>query len=207
MINSESKQIMMVFAKAPIPGQVKTRLGKDLGDKNAAIIYKKMLYAYLKKITRIPDITIQLWCYPDTRHPFFLKCARDFDVKLMRQSGSDLGRRMFYAFRHNARRGSSIMILSGTDIPAIGAHDIKKSIRHLHNKSDVVLMPTLDGGYGLIAMKKSLPTVFNNMVWSTSKVLEHTLQRLKRRRLSVHLLAHRRDIDDRQDYRQYRRGR
>jgi len=196
---------MMVFAKSPLPGKVKTRLAKGIGNKNATMIYKKMLYEHLKKISSIPDVSIQLWCYPDTRHPFFLRCARDFDMVLMRQSGADLGRRMSYAFRQNAMHGSRIMILSGTDIPGIEVHDIKMAIRHLKDKADVVLTPTLDGGYGLIAMKKSLPAVFTNMSWSTCWVLEQTLQRLKRLRLNVYLLQHRRDIDDRQDYRLYLR--
>lgn len=207
MNSQRSNQVMMVFAKAPNPGAVKTRLAKELGNKNAATIYKKLLYDYLKKMTRIPGIVIQLWCYPDTRHPFFIKCARDFDVVLMRQSGFDLGRRMFYAFRKNTRHGTGVMILTGTDIPAIEINDINRCIQQLRKQSDVVLIPTIDGGYGLIAMKKSLPVVFNNMLWSTNKVLEHTLQRLKRKRLKVYLLEHRRDIDDRHDYRQYLRGR
>lgn len=196
---------MMVFAKSPLPGKVKTRLAKSIGNKNATMIYKSMLYAYLKKLSLIPDVSIQLWCYPDTRHPFFIRCARDFEVVLMRQSGTDLGRRMHYAFRQNAMHGSGIMILTGADIPDIGVHDIKRSIQQLKNKTDVVLTPTLDGGYGLIAMTKSMPAVFNNMSWSTSSVLKQTLQRLKRLRLNVHLLEYRRDIDERQDYRLYLR--
>ena len=65
---SRLKQIpvMMVFAKAPVPGAVKTRLAKDVGYINAARIYKKMLYAYLEKICSVPDLAVQLWCSPDT---------------------------------------------------------------------------------------------------------------------------------------------
>ena len=195
--------VMIVFAKAPHPGDVKTRLAKDVGNINAARIYKKMLRAYLEKVCGIPGLAVQLWCSPGTQHPFFMQCARDFDITLYRQAGHDLGSRMSNAFRRNVIHGSNIMLLSGTDIPGIGKEDISQAIDHLENNIDVVITPTLDGGYGMIAMKSAHAFLFQNMLWSVPDVLQHTCQRLRRRQLSFELLAYKRDVDNRQDYQHY----
>ena len=195
--------VMMVFAKAPLPGAVKTRLAKDVGNINAARIYKKMMRTYLEKICSIPGLTVQLWCSPDVQHPFFMQCARDFDIALYRQSGRDLGCKMSNAFRRNVMFGNNIMLLSGTDIPGIGEDDITQAIEHLENNIDVVLTPTLDGGYGMIAMRSCKTFLFQNMLWSVPNVLQHTCQRIRRRQLSFELLAYKQDIDNRQDYKDY----
>lgn len=195
----------MVFAKAPLPGNVKTRLANDLGNINAANIYKNLLHQFLDKVTRLPGLSVQLWCYPNTRHPFFLRCARDFDLHMVRQSGNELGSRMHFAFKYNDKKGVPVKILVGTDIPGIGRRDIKLAIQYLQGQTDVVLTPTFDGGYGLIAMKKASNVVFSNMQWSTPRVFQQTLQRLMKQHFQVKLLEYRRDIDGRKDYRHYRK--
>ena len=134
-----------------------------------------------------------------------MQCARDFDIVLHRQSGHDLGCRMSNAFRRNALHGKNIMLLSGTDIPGIGKDDISQAIEYLENNIDVVLTPTLDGGYGMIAMKNSQPSLFRNMLWSVPDVLLQTCQRLRRRQLSFELLTYKQDVDNRQDYKHYMR--
>ncbi len=190
--------VLMIFAKAPIAGQVKTRLGCSLGMRKAANIYQQMLYALLEKLSQLTDIKIQLWCSPDTRHPFFRRCAREFDIELKRQLGYDLGQRMSHAFRVN--RSNHYGVLIGADIPGIDNAVIVETLGMMHRGADIVLLPTEDGGYGLIAMSQPHPHLFTHMCWSTSMVLQQTLARIKHRRLKYRLLDRLADIDTKSDY-------
>jgi rSAM/selenodomain-associated transferase 1 len=200
--NDRSDIVVMVFAKAPVPGKVKTRLGRSLGMRRASSIYQKMLFQFLEKLTATNTVTLQLWCYPDTRHPFFRKCARELNVSLRRQQGFDLGSRMLHAFRTN--RSYHFSILTGSDIPGIDVLEIEQSVSLLQDKMDVVFLPTEDGGYGLVAMTRPYPELFCNMVWSTEKVLRQTLSRANRRGLVYSLLDSMPDIDKKSDYITYK---
>ena len=191
----------MVFAKAPIPGQVKTRLGYSLGKRRAAHIYQQLLYEMLAKLSSCRDISLELWCYPDTRHPFFRKCAREFDLVLRRQQGADLGSRMLHAFRVN--KSYRYAVLSGSDIPDLDCTHIEQSVRLLEGKADIVLLPTVDGGYGLVAMTGLFPGLFTNMKWSTERVLRQTVSRATKKGLRYRLLHNLSDIDDKSDYIRY----
>ncbi len=204
---NSSKQLItvMVFAKAPIAGEVKTRLGKALGMRQASMIYQKLLFQLLNKLHESKICRIELWCYPNTRHPFFQKCARDFNLSLRKQTGSDLGLRMMNAIKSGLCR-NRFALLMGSDIPTIEIKDIELVSQYIHAKSDVVIIPTHDGGYGLIAMRKSCPELFKNMHWSTKSVLEQTLLRIKRKGLACKLLSAKPDIDIKTDYIAYLRS-
>lgn len=189
---------LIIFAKAPLPGKVMTRLGKSIGMRQASAIYKRMLYRLIGRLVAGHDYSIELWCSPDTKHPFFRKCSREFDIDLKSQHGSGLGERMMNAFRESARE-SAKTILIGSDIIAMDVSDIELTINHL-DSCDVVLMPTFDGGYGMIAMKNTSPHLFMNMEWSTPGVLNKTVARVSRLGLDYRLLDTRRDVDTHKDY-------
>lgn len=193
----------MVFVKSPLPGRVKTRLGKDIGTRNAAQLYKKMLYQFLEKLSQNNKCMLELWCYPDTKHPFLRKCARDFNLVLKRQSGDDLGSKMNNAIRQSLKNYKQC-VLVGSDIPDIDSTDIHQARQYLRDEDGVVILPTQDGGYGLIAMNTYLPILFRNMKWSTPVVMKHTLQRAKKNNIKYHLLAEKMDIDTKADWRRYK---
>ncbi len=193
----------MVFAKAPIPGKVKTRLGRKLGMRNAARIYQDILYNFLQAMVLTDNVTVQLWCYPDSHHPFFHKCARDLGIVLKRQTGDDLGARMLHAFKANL--SFDFCVLTGSDIPGINSVMVRQSVTLLKNRRDVVFLPTEDGGYGLIALTGPCPALFRNMKWSTEKVLQQTISRARRRGLVYSLLTSLPDIDNKSDYINYLR--
>lgn len=195
---------VMVFAKAPVVGEVKTRLGKDLGMRQAATIYRKLLFKCLKKLNDSKICRIELWCYPTTRHPFFLECARVFNLSLRKQQGPDLGLRMLNAFKDSLLR-DEFALLIGSDIPSIEISDIECVKQYMQANTDIVMIPTCDGGYGLIAMKYPHPEIFKNMQWSTTSVLDQTLLRICRKKLLYKLLPAKPDIDNKTDYIAYRR--
>lgn len=194
---------VLVFAKSPLPGKVKTRLAKGIGARNATRIYKMMLYELLSKLNRCSDHQLELWCYPDAKHPFFRKCARDFDLVLKKQSHGDLGSKMNNAFRSSLKKYESCVLL-GSDIPGIDHDDIHQARQFLSQGSDVVILPTGDGGYGLIAADQCVPALFRNMSWSTSTVMKNTLLRAKKNNIKYRLLNEKVDIDTIDDWRQYK---
>ena len=195
--------VVAVFAKSPLPGKVKTRLGKDIGSRNAVRIYKKMLYTVLSNITKHKECTVELWCSPDTKHPFIRACARDFGVILKKQNGKDLGERMYNAFKQSLRK-YDYCVLIGSDIPDINHEDIRQSGMLIHDNVDVVVLPTDDGGYGLIATGKRIPTLFSGLTWSTESVLEKTCQKIRKKNYQYQLLDSKMDIDTKKDLRRYR---
>lgn len=195
--------VITVFAKSPLPGNVKTRLGKDIGSRNAVRLYKKMLYKVLSNITKYNDYNVELWCAPDTKHPFIRQCSREFDITLKKQNGKDLGERMYYAFKKSLSK-YQYCILIGSDIPDISIDDIEKSYSLLSDTTDVAIMPTNDGGYGLIATGKRMPSLFRGLSWSTKSVLEKTRRKITKKGYRYQLLSSKMDIDTKQDLRQYR---
>ena len=88
---------LLIFAKAPVPGQVKTRLAGRLGPRGAAELYKKLLRRTLAMAAAARLCPLELWGAPDARHGFFIACQRDYGVRLRRQSSGDLGRRIHHA--------------------------------------------------------------------------------------------------------------
>ena len=164
-----------VFAKAPVPGQVKTRLAPLLGEEGAARLHEALLLRALTVATESRVGPVELWCAPDASHPFFLRCARDFGVTLHVQQGADLGARMATAFEH-ARRDGAGLVLIGSDCPALTPADLQDAAAAVANH-DAVFMPAEDGGYVLVAMARPAP-VFEGIEWSVSTVMARTRARL-----------------------------
>src|SRR5512132_1851869 len=96
-----------VFAKAPVPGQVKTRLAALLGPDGAAGLHAGLVRHALSTAAQSRIGAVELWCSPDESHPFFERCATDFGARLVRQEGADLGARMANAFARTLAEGSA----------------------------------------------------------------------------------------------------
>ena len=184
----------MVFARAPIPGQTKTRLIPALGEAGAARLHAEMIYQSLEKATALRNVEAELWCTPDTNHRFFVSCADTYEVQLRQQSGSDLGERMRNAFAASPDRSPGV-ILIGSDCPELTVNDLKRTMRILHNEAEVVLGPATDGGYVLIALRRPVPDLFADMPWGSDQVAELTRGRLRDLGMRWRELPARNDID------------
>jgi hypothetical protein len=165
--------VLQVFAKAPIPGRVKTRLIPKLGKLGAANLHKQLVWHCLQKFSDL--FSIQLWCAPDEHHPFFQTCQTDFGVSLHCQQGADLGERMTYAL---ASVIPTPAILIGSDCPSLNVQTISDAFAALQHDNLVVLAPAEDGGYVLIGMQRIIPELFVDMPWGTDQVLTITRARL-----------------------------
>ncbi len=186
-----------VFAKAPVPGAVKTRLIPVLGAEGAAELHEAMVRYALTVATHAMLGPVELWCMPDTSHPFLGKCARDFRVSLHRQEGPDLGARMALAFAR-AQADGDRMVLIGSDCPALKSADLEDAARALLTH-DAVLTPAEDGGYVMVALAGAAP-IFHDMVWGGADVMEQTRARLESADLRWVEMETLWDVDRPEDY-------
>ncbi|RKZ46735.1 MAG: glycosyltransferase [Candidatus Parabeggiatoa sp. nov. 3] len=182
---------LLVFAKAPQLGQVKTRLINHLGEQGAADLHQQLVKHCLQKFSNV--FSTQLWCAPDESHPFFQTCHAEFGVSLHRQIGSDLGDRMAYALASSAPA-----VLIGSDCPSLTVETISEAFAALQHYP-VVLAPAEDGGYVLIGLQQVIPELFIDIPWGSSQVLALTRARLQDLKLPWHPLPTQWDIDRPED--------
>ena len=168
---------VIVFAKAPEPGKVKTRLIPTLGEAGAAALHRRLVMHTLRTAQDAGLGPIELWCAPDARHAFFLECERNFGASLHSQCEGDLGARMRRAIETILARAKRA-ILVGSDIPALSAQYLRDAERALSGARDVVIGPAEDGGYVLIGLERSDPELFRDIPWGEPEVLAETRGRI-----------------------------
>jgi rSAM/selenodomain-associated transferase 1 len=193
---------LLVFSKAPVPGQVKTRLIPLLGAEAAAELYADMLDETLDKVVTAGLCPVELWCTPDAQHACFRRCHDRYPLLLRQQGTGDLGSRMSQAL-HCALQEARHAVLIGADIPALGAADIDVALAALAAGTDVVLGPAADGGYYLIGMSVHYPGLFENVAWGSPQVLAMTLAQCGRDGLNWASLPEHADVDTPDDYRRH----
>jgi len=189
---------LLVFAKAPIPGQVKTRLISSMGAMAAASLHEKLVFHSLKTVIDSGLGPVELWCTPSTEHPFFKLCAEKFKLRLRKQTDGDIGKRMAYAFEHTLRKVTSTLLI-GTDCPSLTRDDLKEAVEVLAQGMDAVIGPAEDGGYVLLGLHRSAPELFAGISWGADSVLEETRKRLQVLEWRWHELKERWDVDRPED--------
>lgn len=195
---------LLVFAKAPLPGRVKTRLIPMLGARGAARFYVGMARHVISVAVQV-GCPVELWCAPDSSHPFFAGCRHDFGITLRAQRGGDLGDRMYHALR-TALRESRYAVIIGTDCPTLTTHELRGALNTLRQGTDVVLGSALDGGYVLIGLRQPLQALFAAIPWSSPRVMEMTRRRLSRLGARWYEMESHHDIDSPRDVRFLKRA-
>ncbi len=195
---------LLIFAKAPVPGRVKTRLAGRLGTRGAAELYKKLLRRTLAIARAARLCPVELWCAPDGRHGFFTACRREYGVRLRRQCGGDLGRRMNQALNRTLAV-HRFAVLIGGDCVSLGAAELRGAVSRLAARRDAVLGPARDGGYLLVGLRQPRPALFRGIAWGTSAVLAATRRRLRRSGADWAELPPGWDVDTPADLRRLRR--
>jgi len=186
-----------VFAKAPVPGQVKTRLVPLLGEESAAELHSTLVRRALATARAAALGPVALWCMPDTGHPFFRTCAEAYGVPLEAQKGGHLGERMARALEAMLARGPALLI--GSDCPALTADDLQTAARSLATH-DAVFQPAEDGGYVLVGLSREVPGLFEGIRWGEERVMRDTRTRLRAAKATWRELPARWDVDRPQDY-------
>lgn len=190
-----SQAQLIVMAKAPLPGFAKTRLIAALGADGAARLAARLLEHTLREARAAQLGTVLLACAPDTAHAAFAAQLQQGGVALVPQGQGDLGARMLQQFTHAFEHGAERVVLIGTDAPALDAALLRRAAAALAD-SDAVFVPAADGGYALIGLRRVLPSLFNDMPWSTSAVMATTRQRLAQAALRHVELPTVHDIDE-----------
>jgi len=174
--NPESARIgVAILARAPIPGQAKTRLIPALGAAGAANLQRWLLQRTVAMALAADIGPVSLWCAGDPQHPDFHRCCAFGEVTLRQQPEGDLGARMLAALRE-ASTAATLVI--GTDCPALTATHLHAAAQALAG-NDVVLLPAEDGGYVLVGATRPLPGLFANVDWGSDQVMAQTRERLR----------------------------
>jgi rSAM/selenodomain-associated transferase 1 len=187
---------LIVFAKAPQPGRVKTRLAAAIGAQGAARLAARMLDDTLRRAGTARVGPVELCCTPDQTHPQF-QAAAVHGVRLTRQGDGDLGRRMQRALER-ALLETQQALLIGTDAPALGPDVLRQAAAALATH-DAVCVPAHDGGYVLIGLRRPCPELFADIDWGSERVMQQTRARAAAAGLSLLELAPLQDIDQPED--------
>ena len=182
---------LSIFARLPVPGKVKTRLIPALGEEGAARLYARLL-ALTVDVARESGLAFELRVTGGEVGAF--RGLFGDDVAVVEQGDGDLGTRM-------ARVEAPALII-GSDCPGITAPLLRAAAGALEDRR-VVLGPANDGGYYLIGYREPVPFLFENMEWSTPKVLPETLARLAGRGHGPAILPELADIDTAEDLAQW----
>lgn len=175
--NPEPSRVgVAILARAPIPGQAKTRLIPALGPAGAARLQRWLLQRTVA-MALVADVgPVTLWCAGDPHHPDFAVCRAYGAVTVRHQPDGDLGQRMLATMRESATPSGVLVI--GTDCPVLTASHLREAADTLQHRAAVVY-PAEDGGYVLIGMKELHPSPFTGVDWGSDRVMVQTRERLK----------------------------
>lgn len=186
-----------IFAKAPVPGTVKTRMSPPLSPAQCLRLHEALLNHTLARMQPLMALGVEAsLCLTGTLQQALEHAgrmdARGFGVDV--QCGSHLGERLSHALTTRVRQGFSKVIFVGSDCPCLGSKTVRDAIRAL-NRQEVVIGPAQDGGYYLIGFAACLPEILQGIPWGTPAVYESTLDRLRRRGVRWESLEPRADLD------------
>jgi len=195
-----TRSAVLVFAKLPKPGQVKTRLLGVLAPEQAAEVHRRCLEDTVALVSRVPRCQkcLRVAARPDEAQELARALGLHRGWRVEVQRGRDLGERLHEAFDSFLKRGYRKIIVVGTDTPWMGSKRITQALRLLKT-ADVVLGPTADGGYYLVGARRLIPEMFHPIPWSTSRVFRMTLRALKKEGSSYRLLPRDFDLDRPED--------
>ena len=185
---------LIIFLKYPEPGKVKTRLAKDVGDNVAAKIYSYMAMTIIENVVDPKSYNMIIFYDPPEKEKEIKNWIGKKEVQYSPQVGNTLGDRISNAFKEVYSNGTGKIVIIGTDCLDVTSENIKEAMKKLEN-CDVTLGPAEDGGYYLVGLNKYTPQIFRDIDWSTDRVLEQTLERIKVKKLNYELLKTLKDID------------
>lgn len=193
---------LVLFAKAPLAGRVKSRLAAERGPRDALILYSAFLRDTVAACARWrdqqvavdPNRRLVLYVDPDENDPIFAEAARASGARMLQQPAGDLGERLRFAFEAEFARGARAVCAVGSDSPTLPAHELDHAFRALAWER-VVIGPTFDGGYWLIGAQRPAPDVFSDIPWSTPSVVNRTLAKLRGQGVTPYLLPFWYDVD------------
>lgn len=193
-METETRELLIIFYRNPKAGEVKTRLAATIGDEKALSIYLA-LCEHTRKVTETLPVDKVVF-YSDLIHDNDIWSPEVYKKAL--QDGSDLGARMYNAFMEGFRQGYERICIIGTDCFELTPLFLKEAFSALQS-SDVVIGPAADGGYYLLGMRKVHVELFTNKKWGTDTVLTETLKDLNEIGAAYVMLPVLHDVDSEED--------
>jgi hypothetical protein len=189
---------LLVFARAPVAGEAKTRLIPALGAEGAAALHARLTERTVALATSVMPAAVDLWCARGCGHPYFEDLRRRYAVTLWDQDGASLGERMGAALRHALARSRRVVLI-GTDCADCLADDVREAFAALRDGRDGVIGPAADGGYWLLGLARWSSSLFEGIDWGSARVLEQTRAALHALGWSWSELELRHDVDRPED--------
>ncbi len=185
--------VLVMMARRPEVGRVKTRLCPPLTPEQAVMLYTAFLHDLVELLRRIPAVHPLIAYTPDTAGDYFAALAPD--IARRPQRGIDLSARLATITTDLFDEGAPAIVIIGSDSPTLPGAYIEEAFAALTNGADLVLGPADDGGYYLVGLRRPIPTLFTNVVMSTPTVLHDTLVIARQLGLRTTLLAPWYDVD------------
>jgi hypothetical protein len=199
MEQKQEKLLLVVVAKAPVPGEVKTRFSPHFTPAEAADLYRCFLQDRIKEIGKLKGIDLAVAFTPaDARDTFASITSNGF--KLFAQKGENLGQRLNNVFLAKLARSYDAVSIIDSDTPDLPGSIVEQSFQTLMSRRvDAVFGPCDDGGYYLVGMRRPHPELFQDIPWSTAAVLTITLERAAKLGIRTKLLPGWNDLDTVED--------
>lgn len=188
---------LVIFAKAPLPGQVKTRLIPALGAAGAARLAERLLFHTVAKALAADIGPVELCVSPAPENTVWQALELPAELFWSDQGEGNLGERMARVVQRVVASGESVLLI-GTDCPALDAAQLRDAA-HALSTTDAAIAPAADGGYVALGLTRFHPRVFDDIAWSTATVTATTLARLHEIGCQVHVLPLQHDIDRPED--------
>lgn len=192
------KDALILLAKAPIPGQVKTRLCPPFTEAGAAALFACLLADTAEEMARLRRVQRYLFFSPPGSERFFRRDPFS-GFETLPQSGGNLGRKMAAAFDTVFARGCARAVLVGGDCPVLSALLVRAAFRELACSAGAVFGPSEDGGFYLIALPAPVPSLFRGVPWGTGSVLSEVTRRCREAGIPYALLPPGFDVDTADD--------
>ena len=200
---------ILVFVRAPEAGRVKSRLAAQIGDGAALRVYRRLAeHAVAEARALGAAVSLRIHYTPADRGGE-VRAWLGSTAEYLPQVDAELGARMAAAFEAAFAAGHRRVVIIGSDLPELSA-DVLRRAFGLLDSSPVVLGPAADGGYYLLGLRGMVPGVFDGVPWSTARVLEATVARLRAAGCEPAMLETMRDVDEAADlpagWREWARG-
>ncbi len=191
---------LVLFARAPEPGKVKTRLAPLLGEGGAARLYRAFLEDAAQIYLAREQWASVLAAEPEPGHPLLASLFPP-PWRGEAQAAGDLGERLSAAFEGEFARGAAAVLAVGSDHPALSRSRLSEAFGALREGFDAAVIPAEDGGYCAIALSSRVNPreVFRDVPWSSPRVLSVTFERIESARLTVSKLSSFYDVDRPED--------
>jgi rSAM/selenodomain-associated transferase 1 len=187
---------LVIVAKAPVVGQVKTRLCPPLSAAAAAELFRCFLVDTIARACTVSDVQVCLAFTPANSEALF-RALLPFPLRYLPQRGNGLGERLVNIFADLLHEGFSKVVIMDSDSPTLPTAYLQEAFTSLSDlRNDAVLGPCSDGGYYLVGARAVHRELFENITWSTSSVLTETLTQAQLHKLNITLLPSWYDIDN-----------